>query len=208
MIRITMDPRRFAPALLAVFAAGCSLFSAPTVTPTRYYVLASDRGLGVGGSALTEASLGVGPFTFPSYLARPQMASRRQPNQIVFSRYNRWAEPVKSGFQRVLAENIGRVVGTSQVVLFPWYQIPLEYQVKGEVLRFETNEDGEVVLECIWTIMRLAQRDYLVTRHADLRRGVNPDDPDEVTAALSQLVSDLGRQIGEALRAETAIRRR
>ncbi len=202
MIRSLMDPKRLAPFALAVLVTGCSLFSAPTVTPTRYFVLTSDRSLGIGTQELNEMSLGVGPFSVPSYLGRPQMVNRTDANQVVFSQFDRWAEPVESGFQRVLAENVGRVVGTSQVVLFPWYEIPLEYQVKGEVLRFESNSDGEVVLECIWTIMRLDPKKYLITRHTDLRRDADPNDPDEVASALSGLAAELAKQIGAALRAE------
>lgn len=185
--------------VLALLASGCSLLSAPDVPTTRYFVLTSDRSLGMGVPARDGISLGIGPFSFPSYLERPQMVNRTDPNQVVFSQFNRWAEPVADGFQRVIAENVGRVVGTSQVVMFPWYDIPLEYQIKGEVLRFESDKDGEAVLEAIWTVLRLRDKRYLLTRHSDLRRPVNPDDPDAVAAALSGLAADLGEQMGGAI---------
>ena len=199
MTRGARHSTRIAPLLAAMLLAGCSLLSAPEVTPTRYFVLTSDRSLGIGTPAQDSISLGLGPFTMPSYLGRPQMVTRKDPNQIVFSQYNRWAEPVDEGFQRVVAENVGRVVGTNEIVLFPWYQIPLEYQVKGEVLRFEANDDGEVVLEAIWTVVRLADERYLTTRHTDLHRDADPSDPDEIAAGLSALVSEFGRQIGDAV---------
>lgn len=194
--------------ILALLASGCSLFSAPDVTPTRYFVLTSDRSLRVGTPDSNGISLGLGPFSFPSYLSRPQMVTRTDPNQIVFSQFNRWAEPVEAGFQRVLAENVGAAVGTNEVVMFPWYEIPLEYQVKGEVLRFEANDDGEVVLEVIWTVLQLKTKQYLVTKHSDLRRPVNASDTDQVAAELSALASDLGNQIGETLRTQHARQRR
>lgn len=204
MIRRAMDPMRFAPLLVALFATGCSLFSAPTVTPTRFFVLTGDRTLSSGTDSNAKISIGVGPFTFPSYLSRTQMVRRADPNQVVFSQFNKWAEPVESGFLRVMAENLGWTVGTSQVVLFPWYEIPLEYQVKGEVLRFETNGDGEAVLECIWTVYRLNQKKYLVTRHSDLHRSISSEDPDDIAAALSGLTADLAREIGRTVLTETA----
>ena len=179
---------------LSLVLTSCSLLSAPQVKPTRYFVLTSEREL---GTELTgDVAIGVGPFAFPSYLARPQMVTRSDPNQIVFSSFDRWAEEVKSGFPRVFAADLGRVVGTSEIVVFPWYQTPLEYQVKGEVLRFEAHSNGEVVLECIWTVVRLEDKRYLLTRHTDLRRPVNPNDPDEVASRLSDLVADLAREIG------------
>jgi len=194
--------------ILALLVSGCSLLSAPNVPTTRYFVLTSDRSLGAANPARDGISLGMGPFSFPSYLNRPQMVNRTDANQIVFSQFNRWAEPVADGFQRILAENVGRVVGTSQVVTFPWYEIPLEYQVKGEVLRFESNADGEAVLEAIWTVLRLEDKRYLVTRHSDLRRPVDAGDPDAVAAALSGLAADLGEQMGEAVLTQSEIQRR
>lgn len=196
-------------ALLTLLVSGCSLLSAPDVPTTRYFVLTSDRSLDNEELPENSISLGLGPFTFPAYLDRPQMVTRTDPNQIVFSQFNRWAEPVESGFPRVLSENVGRVTNTSEIVMFPWFKIPLEYQVKGEVLRFEANDDGEVVLECIWTVVRLGKKEkYLVTRHADLHRPVNATDPDEIAAALSGLASDLGKEIGKTLLAEHAVQRR
>lgn len=184
--------------LAALVLSSCSLLKAPEVTPTRYFVLTSDRSLGQDRSG--DVAIGVGPFAFPSYLERPQMVVRSDPNQIVFSQFNRWAEDVKSGFPRIFAADLGRVVGTSEIVIFPWYQTPLEYQVKGEVLRFEAHQSGEVVLECIWTIVRLRDKSYLITRHTDLRRPVDASDPDAVAAALSGLASDFAREVGGEIR--------
>ncbi|MDG2305792.1 MAG: PqiC family protein [Candidatus Binatia bacterium] len=208
MIRRAMDPMRFAPLLVALFATGCSLFSAPTVTPTRFFVLTGDRTLSSGTDSNAKVSIGVGPFTFPRYLSRKQMVRRTDPNQVVFSQFNKWAEPVEAGFLRVMAENIGWAIGTSQVLLFPWYEIPLEYQVKGEVLRFETNDDSEAVLECVWTVYQLHQKKYLVTRHADLRRPITSDNPDDIAATLSALTADLAREIGRTVLTEAATHRR
>ena len=192
-------PKCIVPLVFAMLLAGCSILSAPEVTPTRYFVLTSDRSLGIGTPEYDSISVGLGPFTIPTYLDRPQMVARKYPNQIVFSQYNRWAEPVDHGFQRVLAENVGRVVGTNEIVLFPWYEVPLEYQVKGEVLRFEANDDGQVVLEAIWTVVRLDGKKYLTTRHTHLHRDADPEDPDAIAGQLSGLISDLGREIGEAV---------
>lgn len=194
---------------VTLVVSGCSLLGAPDVPTTRYFVLTSDRTLDGEFATENTLSLGLGPFTFPSYLDRPQMVTRTDPNQVVYSQFNRWAEPIASGFPRVLSENIGRVTNTSEIATFPWYKVPLEYQVKGEVLRFEANDDGEVVLECIWTVVRLGEKDrYLVIRHADLHHPVDSDNPDEVAQALSRLTSDLAREIGQTLLAEHAVQNR
>lgn len=194
---------RLSPLFFVLAASGCSLLSAPELPKTRYFVLTSDRhqSLSEGTDSQPKISVGIGPFTFPAYLGRNQMVSRTETNQIVFNQFDRWAEPVSAGFLRVLSEDVGRAVGTNQVVLFPWYQIPLEYQVKGEILRFESNQsEGTAVLEGIWTIYRPSDKKYLLTREANLRQSVSTASPEEVAAALSGLVSELGQEIGRTLK--------
>lgn len=185
------------PCLAAMLVAGCSLLTRPENPPTRFFVLTGQHasGLDAGADDRSGFAVGIGPFVFPSYLQRAQMVNRDAPNQIAFSQFDRWAEPIDSGFLRVLAEDVSRRVGTHRVALFPWYQTPLDYQVKGEVLRFETNSEGKATLHCIWTIYDLVEKRYLVTRSSQLQRSVPAGDPEEIAAALSALVGELADEI-------------
>ncbi len=199
------------PALLLAVAVlpGCAFMSAPETPTTRFFLLTSDaeRGSATTRTALPDLALGVGPFSFPTYLDRPQMVRRSGTNQIEFSQFNRWAEPVNRGFQRILAEDLGDTLGTSRIVLFPWYEMRLDLQVKGEVLRFESTGDGHVVIECIWTLYHPGDDTYLVTRHESLERDIDSDRPEEIAAGLSALIGDLSERIAEALREARGRRR-
>lgn len=197
-------------ALLAslALAPGCSLLTGPDPTPTRFFLLTPMSEKEVAGSAdpAASVSLGVGPFLLPPYLERPQMARRTAANEVVFSAADRWAEPLDKGFQRILGENLAAALDTPRIVLFPWYKTPLRWQVKGEVLRFEADQGGEVVLQCIWTLYDPTADRYETTRHADLRRPVDVGDADAVAAALSALLGDLAEEVAKAIRAAPSSR--
>jgi uncharacterized lipoprotein YmbA len=182
----------------ALLAEGCSLLRGPDPTPTQFFVLTSRTPR--TQAAKQDVSLGVGPLSFPSYLERPQMVSRKQQNQIAVSGSNRWAEPLKDSFLRVLAEDLGKLVGTSEVVMFPWYKTPLTYQIKLEVLRFEPTWEGRAVLQVIWTLYDPKRDRYVVTRHEDFHQSVDSGDPEAVAGAMSELVGQLAAVITKAIR--------
>ena len=104
----------------ALFAAGCSLLRGPTTVPTTFYVLSAtdEPGQVPAGRELT---LGLGPIHLPPYLERPQMVRRVAPNELVFDEFNRWSEPLKENFVRVLANDLDRLLGVERMIGYPWY---------------------------------------------------------------------------------------
>jgi len=127
--------RLTACALLA--ASGCTLLR-PPVDRSRFYLLTSiagDEPARIG----KPITLGVGPVHLPDYLDRPEVVIRTGPNQIELSPTDRWAEPVKSGFRRVFADNLSRLIKTERVLQFPWYRgTHLDFQVHASVQRFSS----------------------------------------------------------------------
>ena len=50
--------------------------------------------------------LGMGPVMLPDYLKRSELATRVEPDQVQFSDIDRWAEPLRNDFPRVLSEDL------------------------------------------------------------------------------------------------------
>ena len=192
-----------AVALLVLAMTGCSLLTGPKeATPRRYWILTGNDANPASGLAtpLPEASIGVGPFRFPSYLENPNLVRRTEPNEIAFWARNRWAEPLREGFLRILGKNLANDVGTNRVVLFPWYEVELAYQVQGEVLRFEVNDSGQVILQCGWALSRPSDQKVLAVRSFDKSLAADRTDPEEVAQKMSELLEELAEDITQTIR--------
>ena len=143
--------RRTIPTLVTCLClallAGCGV-----TPPARFYILTpagnSDTGSQPG------PALGIGPVDFPAYLDRPEIAHRSGDNQLSFAESDRWAEPLKTTFTRTLAENLSAMLPTDQVNLYPWTRSTrVDYQITVDVLRFDADASGNVVLSAGWKII-------------------------------------------------------
>jgi uncharacterized protein len=185
---------------LLIAAGGCSLL-APQPDPTRFYLLTSieDPASPAAGSG-KEIAIGLGPIHFPEYLDRPEVVIRTSANQIKLSSIDRWAEPVKSGFRRVLADNLGRLLRTERILSFPWYRkARIDYQVHASVQRFDADPQGTAVLVVRWGVKdRDGKIDSEVRESRYESRGSSTD-PGADAGSLSQVLGDFSRDVAKAL---------
>jgi uncharacterized lipoprotein YmbA len=190
-------PRCLALAALAALAAGCTIL-APAQDPSRFFVLAAAGGAASGQSDL---ALGVGPVHLASYLAVPEIQVRASATEVRRGGVDRWAEPLEEGIARVLAQDLSAILGTREVVLFPWYaeQRPA-CQVQLSVRRFELEPDGSGLLEARYEVTDLVGRTPHVVRDVELRRPAAGSDTAASVAALSEALAALAEQIAADVR--------
>jgi uncharacterized protein len=188
---------RSAAAALALALAGCS-FLQPTVDPSRFFVLNAVAPPAGSGSQL---ALGVGPLNLPSYLAVTELQVRASATELVRSPVDRWAEPLQDGILRVLAQDLSAVLGTRDVVLFPWYaEQQHDVQVAVSIRRFEIDPEGAALLEARYEVTRLpgggpgALRDFAV-RKAPAGSGTAAS-----VAALSEALAALAADVAQQVR--------
>jgi uncharacterized lipoprotein YmbA len=180
------------------FAAGCALL-APQRDPSRFYLLTpvAEGEPARAGRALT---LGVGPIHLPEYLDRPEVVIRTGPNTVKLSPTDRWAEAVKSGFRRVFADNLGRLVATERVLSFPWYRnARIDYQVHATVQRFDTDESGTATLVVRWGIKGPRGEEFLSVRETRYESAGTGPDPGADAGALSETLASFSRDVAKAL---------
>lgn len=193
-------PPRLATLAIAVAAlalVGCGMLRPDPPRPTRFYVLTSGADP-APVAADSHMAIGIGPVSLPPYLNRPEMVVRVADNQLVFDEYNRWGEPLKDNFVRVLASELDRTVGFDRMVFYPWYSnTPIDCTLAVAVLRFEPQPNGDVALDSRWTI-RDSRGQVLANRDSHyVRPGGTPE---ERAAAMSALTGDLAGEIAVALR--------
>ena len=188
----------FAALLIVYGLAGCSLLGpAPDTSPTRYFVLNESEGL-ERIADLRNLKVGVGPIRFPEYLQRVSLARRSEGNRIVYSNRNRWAEPLVTNFQRVVADDLVQLLDTGRIALFPWYQSDApDRRVSVDVQRFEVDPEGKLHLSARWTL-RDGERKRLSAGKFDQAREA-PANPDELVRLMSEMVGELAADLAVAI---------
>lgn len=191
------------PRLLTLAAAlGLLLGCLPALQndPTKFYLLRLDsHSAPHGGGA--KVSIGVGPIDLPPYLDRPQIVTQTAGNELSISEFNRWVEPLQDNFTRVLANDLGLLLDTDQVFVFPWgASISPEYQVKVDVTSFIGELGGESSLVARWSIISDGGTKVLLTRRSQLRAMSSNASYDALVTALNETVTKLSREIAGAVR--------
>jgi uncharacterized lipoprotein YmbA len=195
--------------LWAIFSVACSIAAGcfslePKPDPSRFFALASlprAGGKAQDGAGANGVALGIGPIKFPGYLDRQQFVTRISQNRFSIAENDRWAEPLDENFARVLAQNISILLPTDRIVTYPWErsQQPT-YQVQMEVLRFEPNGDGVVELSARWSIMDSAKKTLRVSE-SSLTQPARDKSTEASVVSMSQVVSELSKEIAAAIRA-------
>jgi uncharacterized lipoprotein YmbA len=132
------------PLLLALLLAGCA--SAP---PERFYALSS--GLQAAAAAPSARTVIVAPAALPDVVDRPQLVDHRDPNRVAILDQQRWAEPLRGGVARVVAEDLGQLLGTGRVSTREDVIRSPDCRVNLDVRRFDARA-GTATVELLWTV--------------------------------------------------------
>jgi len=181
-----------------VFVAGC-LPSAQT-EPAKFYLLRStSREAAQLGTR--EISIGVGPVDLPQYLDRPQIVTQTAGSELNINEFNRWAERLQDNFTRVMANNIGLLLNTDQVFVFPWgSSVSVDYQVKMEVSEFIGQLGGQSSLAARWSIIGNDGTNVLLTRRSQLYARAPNATYEGLVTAMNRTLTELSREVSDAIR--------
>ncbi len=182
-------------AILAVWLASCG--SSP---PVRYYTLEAPV---VSGSTDGADSIiiGMGPLRLPEYLKRSRMVSRGAGSELIVNEQARWAEPLDKAMHRVLAASVDKRLSDVVMVAFPYLEtVAVNYVVLGQVERFDSDENGRVVLAVQWGVMDPNRESLIPPRRSNYESGTgNPNDPDQIARAMNSLLEQFSQDIAEQL---------
>lgn len=186
---------------LAALLAPLLLFACLGRTPSPvFYTLSAvvpSEGALVGDEAPT---LAVGPASLPSYLDRPQIATRTG-NRVSYDEYRRWAAPLESELLRVLGANLGALMLTDRVAIYPTEpRVPVDYRVALQVERFDGAPGDDVVLQARWSITRPRAANAVAIGFSQIRQPVSGGGDDAYVDAYSDAVGALSREIAERMR--------
>lgn len=147
-----MKLRTLALALpLAAFATGC--LGGPTPEP-QYYTLSPALGVGAAPlAARPELGLVLGQVDLPRYLDRSELVTRSGAHGLRVWNLQRWGGSLRTDVQRVVADDLGRLLGTARIAVYPAEaRFPVSYRVLLELLELGSAPGHPVVLRARWTI--------------------------------------------------------
>jgi len=186
-------------AILAISLGGCTRSQTP-----RFYALSpmqEDQVIVKRKSPVQNAVIGIGPIKLADYLDQSQIVTRTTDNQLVKAEYDHWVGSFKDNFINVLADNIGFLLHTEKIYLYPWrMSVPIDYQVVLDVVRCDGRLGEAAWLEARWSIFGGPEKKLLKMNRSSIREPVRGADYAAVVAAQSRALAKLSREIAEAIR--------
>jgi len=184
-------------AIVALFLGGCRSQS------PRFYALNSiqeDQVISKRKSLAQNAVIGIGPVKVADYLDQSLLVTRTSDNQAVKAEYNRWVGSFKDGFINVLADNIGFLLATERIYLFPWrMSVPIDYQVVLDIVRCDGRLGDAAWLEVRWSVFEGPEKKLLKIKRSNIREPVSGEDYAALVAAQSRALANLSQEIAEVI---------
>jgi uncharacterized lipoprotein YmbA len=195
--------RRWSPTALAIaglvsaLTAGC-LGGSP---PPRYYALAPTAARSAELPATSpDLGLAVGPIEFPRYLDRPEIVTRDGAHRLVLASTHRWGGSLRNDVLRVLADDLGRLLGTSRIAVYPTEpRFRVDYRVLLELLAFEGVPGEAVTLRARWVVASGADGRALAVEESHVVQPTASASWEDLVAAHSAALGTLSRQIAAKL---------
>ena len=194
-----MSCRTWAAVLLliaaALEAAGCR--SSP---PKRFYVLDAVPPAQLRSSR-PNAAVQIAAVNIPPSLDRQEMVREKAPGALEISDVNRWGASLGDMMQNVLTRDLIDRLPAGAVIL-PRTSAPTgTYEITIDILQFESNAGGDVVLEGGWSLYHLGSDTPVLNRNVKWSEKAPAADYGAQAQAMSQLLGRLADDIAGSLMA-------
>ncbi len=187
--------------IIALFVGGC-LGRSPS---PRFYSLSpiqEDQGISTRKGPAHNAVVGIGPVRLADYLDDSKIITRTSDNQLVKGEYDRWAGSFKNNFTNVLAENLGDLLRTDRIFLYPWRtSVTLDYQVMVDVIRLDGRLGEAAWLVARWSVLAGPEKKLLTMNRSSINEPVSGGDYAALVAAQSRAIAKLSQEIAQGIQA-------
>jgi uncharacterized protein len=174
--------------------------------PAKFYTLSPLSTTGevrvekeTAGRAL---AIGIGPVRLPQYLARKEIVTRTDANKIDLAEFDLWGGSLQDDFSRNLLENLSLLLASDRVSLYLWPGMgTIDYRVGMDVIRFEGNRGGDVVLVANWTIREGQGNKFIRVQNSRIHEPTGGQSYEAMVGGLSRALARLSREIAEGIKA-------
>jgi len=184
---------------LTVLLSGCI---GGETRPSNFYSLSAteaDQTTSMVRSA--GMALRLGPFTFPEYLDRPNIITRSTGHRMVVNEFSRWAGSLENDFHRVLGTNLGSLLETGSISVYPSdSRLVADYAVQGEINIFEGSLGDKVILDVRWFVLDPRGDKTYTSKQSVIVEDVTGEDYSALVEAQSRAVGRLSSEIADELK--------
>jgi uncharacterized lipoprotein YmbA len=145
-------------------------------------------------------SLLIGPITLPAYLDRSQIVTVAAGHELTVEEFNRWAEPLKDSFYRVLLDDLSLLLGSDE--LYSYHidgSISADIQVIMDVTRFDSVPGGDTCLSVFWKVIGKDGHALMAKRKSVFRKAAGSQEMESIVTAQNQVLNQFAREIAAAL---------
>ena len=173
--------------------------------PAKFYTLSPLATTGEvkseKGTAGQALAIGVGPVRLPQYLVRKEIVTRTDANKIDLAENDLWGGSLQDDFSRNLLENLSLLLASDRVSLYLWPGMgTIDYRVGMDVIRFDGNRGGDVVLIANWTIREGQGNKFIRVQNSRIQEPSGGQSYEAMVGGLSRALARLSREIGEAIK--------
>ncbi len=137
--------------------SACTVFEPIDAKPIRHLLEATLPGRTPTAAAPAVA---IASPSLPPYLERSELVTRTGDGRLEIHEKDLWSEPLDAAITRVLAENLRRLTGSTNIQPASSF-ITRDYThlVEIRIERFDPQSDGALLLECTWKLQPLGGAD-------------------------------------------------
>jgi len=169
----------------------------------RFYALTSmdQAATGRWGEAgISDIAVGIGPVKIADYLDRYDIVTRDTGNTLELAEFEQWAGSLEDNFTSALAENLGSLLKSERIYPYPWPQeVPVDYRVTLEVIRFDGKLGGEACLIARWSVLGDETGKLLAVKRSSIQEPTGGSGYEDLVAAESRALAELSREIAEVI---------
>jgi len=188
------------PALLIMLGLVFGI-AACSSSKVSFYTLSASAGSEEVKPVNGSSGVNIGPVSLPEIVDRTQLVVQLKGNQVDILEFHRWAEPLKSQIPRLMADNVGRLLGSGRVSAYPQsVGSDADIRVPVDIQRFEA--DGEMVkIDAFWTLRR-GSSEVAKTGRSSSSEKIEGTGYDALVSAYSRALFTISIDIANALRDE------
>ncbi len=165
-------------------------------TPAQFYLLEPLTETPVVAADAAPTMLVLAPVRIPHYLDRAQIVTATGDNTYQLSELNRWAEGLDHNVNRVLQQDLSKLVPADVVSSAPVGTSPLKLAVT--IQAFHVDAQGQARLEAQWQLSRDQQT--LSVRRQGYREPASTSDYRLMVAALNACLHNMNRDLANDVR--------